>query len=202
MGSLSDLDSYTQALGASVRANTHVVAWSFGGLLAMRLATDFPAVVKKILFIASTAKFINQNSAIDPRWFNQFQFEFEKQPQVVLKKFLSLQTKGDEFAQSTLRQLREVSPVTTYDFHECKLGLSLLGKLDLTEELKQLSCATAFVHGECDAVLPVEAGRAAAALCGAKFFSIPEAGHAPHVSHPQHVSKIISNFFPSEYDDN
>ena len=104
---------------------------------------------------------------------------------------MALQAKGDEFAKQTLRQLRDVSDIDRYDIRECKFGLTMLEDLDLSGELARLTCEAAFIHGESDAVLPLGAGRTAASLCNARFYTIPAAGHAPHVSHPQQVSGVI-----------
>lgn len=193
--SLQDPDAYIRTLASLVATKTNVVAWSFGGLLAIKLADAYPALINKIAFIASTSKFVHHEVAISPHWFKKFQLEFVNQPGAALKKFLSLQATGDEFTQSTTRRLREVSPIKTYDYYECSLGLSLMENLDLGAELKRLPCKVAFIHGECDAVLPIQAGRTAAALCNAAFYSIPVAGHAPHVSHPHQISELILNFF-------
>ncbi len=188
---MHDLNEYIAALAASINAATQVVAWSLGGLLAIRLAMAAPKRITNIVFIASAARFVDLETAIDPAWFETFQSDFKNRPEATLKKFLTLQTKGDEFAQTALRQLRASLPVDRYDYNECDLGLSMLANLNLDRELKRLPCSAGFIHGECDAVLPVRAGRAAAAKSGAKFYSIPAAGHAVHVSHPQLVSEYI-----------
>ena len=199
--SLSDLNEYIDALAASIKVATNVVAWSLGGLLAIRLALVAPKLINNIVFIASAANFVNQETAINPDWFEKFKSDFRNCPEAMLKKFLALQTKDDEYGQSTLRQLRKILPVEQYDLKECELGLSLLANLNLNSELKRLPCSAGFIHGERDAVLPIQAGRAAAAVCSAKFYSIPAAGHAVHMSHPQLVSEIILNFLNAERDE-
>lgn len=182
-------------LAKSIKYSTHVVAWSLGGLIAIRLATSFPALVNKIVFVSSAARFVSQEKGIDPGWFDQFQREYDKQPIAVLKKFLALQVKGDEFSKTTLRQLRAANSIDLYNLDECRFGLSLLQELDLVAELKQLSSALAFVHGERDAVLPICAAQNSADLGNAEFYSIPAAGHAPHVSHPEEVANFIMDYF-------
>lgn len=193
--SIRDLDNYIEKLAATITTSNYVLAWSLGGLVAIKLATNFPALVSKIIFIASTTQFVNSKSAIDPVWFKQFQLDFKCQPKIVFNKFLALQAKGDEFAKHTLRQLRDVSAIEDYDLGECEFGLAMLEDLDLSGELAHMACDAAFIHGESDAVLPIAAGRTAANLCNAQFHAIPSAGHAPHVSHPQQVSSVIMDSF-------
>ena len=75
------------------------------------------------------------------------------------------------------------------------MGLGLLEQLDYIKELQSLSCETIFIHGEQDAILPLTSGEAAARLANATIFKIAAAGHAPHLSHAQHVAEIINDFF-------
>ena len=199
--SLHDLNEYIAALAASIKAATNVVAWSLGGLIAIRLALAVPERITKIVFIASAARFVDEETAINPEWFEKFQSDFKTRPEATLKKFIALQAKGDEFAQSALRRLRATLPLDRYDYNECGLGLSLLANLNLDKELKRLPGIAGFIHGECDSVLPVQAGRAAAAECGVKFYSIPAAGHAVHVSHPKLVSENILKLLQLERDE-
>lgn len=193
--SIKDFDHYISILAKSIKHSTHIVAWSLGGLFAIRLAKKFPALVNKIVFVSSAARFVSQEVGIDPGWFDQFQRDYGKQPIAALKKFLALQVKGDEFSKTTLRQLRAASCIDLYNLDECRFGLTLLQELDLVVELKQLSSELAFVHGECDAVLPICAAQKSAELSNAKFYSIPAAGHAPHVSHPEEVANFIMDYF-------
>ena len=194
LSSLSNFDTYVNELAQSISATVYVVAWSLGGLFAIQLATNFPALVDKIFFVSSTPKFITNSSefGIEHEWFERFGHDFKRNPIQTLRKFLTLQAKGDEFAKTTLQQLRKYCRMEDFDLAECQYGLNLLGKLDLSNELINLSCKSVFIHGECDAVLPCSEGREAASKAKAKFYLVPSAGHAVQVSHPQILAHYIS----------
>ena len=191
--SLSNLDGYVNELAESLSDSVSVVAWSLGGLVAIRLATYFPAKVNKIIFVASTSKFVVDGNelGIERAWFDKFEQDFKSKPLQTLKKFFALQVRGDKFAKETLQQLRTYCEIKEFNLEECAYGLNLLGQLDLSDELIKLPCKSLFIHGECDAVLPVAAGRLAASKVDAKFYSIPLAGHIPLLSHPQVVAKYL-----------
>ena len=194
--SLNNFDQYVTGLAEDVDAATNLVAWSLGGLTAIRFASLFPSLVSKIVFIASTPCFIDKetNIGIDYSWFQQFVHEFDQNPRAVLKKFLALQSKGDEFSKVTLKRLREYSCIEEFKIDECRHGLNLLSQLDLSIELGQLECPKIFIHGEGDVILPIQAGQHAAKLANAELVSIPLAGHAPHVSHPDQINDLLLNY--------
>lgn len=195
--SLKNFDQYVKELAAYIDDATNIVAWSLGGLIAIRLTSLFPSLVSKIAFIASTPCFVNQqtNIGIDYAWFQQFMCEFEQKPRIVLKKFLTLQTKGDEFGKTTLQDLRKHCRIEIFNLDECRHGLNLLAQSDLSQELQQLSSPKIFIHGEGDAVLPIQAGLHAAKLADTELYAIPHAGHAPHVSHPSQVNELLFDYF-------
>ena len=52
-GSLGDVDDYIEKLALTITRPINIVAWSMGGLLAIKLATRFPDAVENICFISS-----------------------------------------------------------------------------------------------------------------------------------------------------
>ncbi len=192
---LSDVDQYIQMIGQSLDSPTEIIAWSMGGLIAIKLASQFRDLVGKVIFIASTPNFVSRSSrqpGLDSSWFETFKREFDEKPYIVLKRFLALQAKGDEFSKQTLIELREHCQLEQYNIEECRHGLRLLEYADYTNELTRLRCDSLFIHGECDAVLPLSAGRYAASLINSNLLTVPAAGHAPHVSHPLQVAEFIT----------
>ncbi len=194
---LSDIDGYIEKLAANITMPTNIVAWSMGGLLAIKLAVRFPRVVENICFISSTPKFVcagNKNSGIDYQWFNQFLKQYQSQPVTALKKFLTLQVKNDAAAKECLRFLKRVYDFESYDLVECGIGLRLLQQLNLSEELTMLKCKTSFIHGSSDAVVNLQSAQYAAYISNSPLSIISGAGHTPHVSQPEAVARIIKHY--------
>lgn len=63
---------------------------------------------------------------------------------------------------------------------------------DLGPSLGRIACPVAVVQGEADRLCPPERGRAlAAAIPGARFHLLPEAGHVAHLEQPDAVNAAI-----------
>jgi pimeloyl-[acyl-carrier protein] methyl ester esterase len=196
-GSLRDIDGYIEKLAATITMPTNIVAWSMGGLLAIKLAARFPDVVENICFISSAPKFVcvdNENAGIDYQWFNQFVSQYRTQPVETLKKFLTLQVKNDASARTCLRVLKRACNFENYDLIECGFGLELLQQLDLSGQLKALKCNTSFIHGSSDAVVNLQSVQHAAYISNSPLSIISDAGHTPHISQPDAVADIIKTY--------
>lgn len=196
-GSLANVDDYIETLGNRLKSPTHIIAWSMGGLLAIKLAARFPERIGKLCLIASVPKFVSKDktcSAIDYSWFSQFTKQYQKEPLATLSKFLTLQVSGDSNAKAALRFLKNVSHFQHYDLMECGRGLNLLGQLDLLETMKTLKCPCLFVQGDKDAVVNPEITQHVASVTHANIKLLAGAAHAPHVSHPDEISEIILNY--------
>lgn len=196
-GSLGNVDDYIKNLAATITRPTNIVAWSMGGLLAIKLAIRFPDTVENICFISSVPKFVcvdNENSGIDYQWFTQFLDQYQSQPLATLNKFLTLQVKNDASLRTCLRLLKRACDFESYDLIECGFGLKLLQQLDLSDQLKALKCNTAFIHGSTDAVVNLQSVQYAADISNSPLSIISDAGHTPHVSQPDAVADIIKNF--------
>lgn len=195
--SLSNMGDYIEKLAATIKAPVNVVAWSMGGLIAILLATRFPALVNSICFISSVPKFVNadnQNTGIDYQWFNKFVDQYQNSPAETLKKFLTLQVKNDSLARNCLRVLKDACDLNNYNITECGYGLNLLQQLDLLKQLQSLKCKTLFIHGDSDAVVSLESAQYAASISNSPLVVIAQAGHVPHISRPAEVASIINNY--------
>jgi pimeloyl-[acyl-carrier protein] methyl ester esterase len=196
-GSLGDVDDYIEKLALTITRPINIVAWSMGGLLAIKLATRFPDGVENICFISSVPKFVcadNVNAGIDYQWFNKFLDQYQSQPLATLNKFLALQVKNDSSVRTCLRLLKKACDFENYDLIECGFGLKLLQQLDLSDQLKVLECNTAFIHGSSDAVVNLQSVEYAAKISNSPLSIISGAGHTPHVSQPDAVADIIKNY--------
>ena len=73
---------------------------------------------------------------------------------------------------------------------------TLLEREDLTDRLTGIAAPALVIHGTADAAIPTElAERLATGLPNCRgFVTIPDAGHASNVSHPEPVNEAISAF--------
>ncbi len=195
--SLIDVDGYIEKLAVTISMPTNIVAWSMGGLLAIKLAARYPELIENICFISSVPRFVsvdNENAGIDYQWFNQFCEQYQMQPIATLNKFLALQAKNDASVRTCLRFLKKACDFERYDLIECGVGLKLLQQLDLSEQLKTLRCKTSFIHGSSDAVVNLQSVQHAAQMSNSPLSIIADAGHVPHISQPDNVAHIIKTY--------
>ena len=192
--SLCNIEAYIEKLASQIHKPTNLVAWSMGGLLAIKLAARVPEFIQSVCFISSVPKFVcadNENAGIDYDWFNNFMSQYQQDAISTLNKFLVLQVKNDTFARPALRLLKSACVFDEYDLVECACGLELLQQQDLSEQLMNLQCKKIFIHGGRDAVVNMQAAQNAAVSSNAQFCLVSNAGHAPHVSHPNNVAEFI-----------
>ncbi len=80
---------------------------------------------------------------------------------------------------------------------EAALALHLLAsETDLRHDLPRITQPTLVLHGEADALVPVEEARQLAkALPNAKLAVLKGAGHVPTMTYPLEVAREITNFF-------
>ena len=73
---------------------------------------------------------------------------------------------------------------------------NLAGDVDLRAELSKIAQPTLILHGEADALVPVQAAQGLAKMLpNAKLVLLPGAGHVPTMTRPVEIAQEIMNFF-------
>ncbi|MGZ5121481.1 MAG: alpha/beta fold hydrolase [Burkholderiales bacterium] len=204
-GGVPQCEPYTvHAMAASLATNApercFVAGWSLGGLVALAWARLAPRQVEGLVLLGTTPSFVQRKdwtTAIEARVLQEFVEALERDCAGTLKRFLSLQTQGDDAARDVLRDLRtalkrgEVSSEKTLT-----QGLQLLLDTDLRTTLPWIVQRTLVIHGERDVLTPLAAGEfLASALPSVRLVPIPGAAHAPFLSAPDAVSRAMLEFF-------
>jgi len=190
------VDKLAESYLSSDQSASHVLAWSMGGLIAIRLAARHPDCVKSIVFIASTPKFVspdNLRSGIDFEKYLALKKNFVVNPAATIKSFQALQVVGDENARSVLKQFRSYEDVSSQNMSELHVGLELL-ETDFSEQLSSLACSKYFILGADDAIVDCHNAEYFAQQSESEWVSWPHIGHAPLLSCPQRVAEQISSF--------
>ena len=77
-------------------------------------------------------------------------------------------------------------------------ALAMRDRADSTADLPNITVPVLWLHGEEDALMPIEGARASAAkVPGAKFVSIPKGGHVSPMENPEAVNAAIQEFLQS-----
>lgn len=185
--------------------NTLMLGWSLGGQVAMRIALDQPEVVGKLILVGSTPRFVNVNGlsaqkqwqfGIEASVFEKFTKSVQLDYQKTMMQFLSLQCMGSKFSTFTLRALRSKfaeRPAPTQQLLQDALDILL--NTDLRQEIANIAQPTLIIHGDKDALAPVQAANwLRQHLPNALLRVIAGASHAPFLSHTDPFVDAIEEF--------
>lgn len=197
-------DKYTLAeLAALIEPcipdNATLLGWSLGGLLAQQFAIDFPTRLKRLVLVASSPKFCEQDSwrGIKAGILEQFEKQLELDFSKTLKRFLAIQALGSESARDDIKQIQHY--VQNYPLPSefaLKQGLNLLSETDLRDQLKQIAVPTHRLYGRLDSLVPQQAIAQIEAFHKSTSMQVfPHASHAPFISHPKDFLMAIDTIF-------
>jgi pimeloyl-[acyl-carrier protein] methyl ester esterase len=182
------LPDLSQVVAAVAPASAIWVGWSFGGLIAQRLAIDRPERVTKLVLVASSPCFVRRRDwphAMQFQVLRMFAETLGRDYQTTLRRFLALEVHGSEHATEQLRLLRKI--VFQHGKPDTAIlsdALTILENEDLRGELKHIRCPTLLLMGRRDSLVPASAGAAIQTLLpDARLQVFAKAGHAPFFSH-------------------
>ena len=186
----SDLGELAASIGARLPPACTLIGWSLGGMVAATLAAAGHPSIRRLVLIATTPRFVagpDWRHGLASEVVEEFAGELERDYQGLVRRFLSLQARGDEQASALLRTLRaQVFARGEPDRAALRAGLDILRRADLREAACRIGVPTLVVAGERDRLtLPGAASWLAGHIPGARLVMIPGAGHAPFLSHPQ-----------------
>lgn len=187
------IDRIADRVTDAVEAPAHWVGWSLGGLIAIAAARRAPAAVGRVTLIASSPRMASGPDwpGIDRLELERFRRELEVEPMATHDRFLTLQVRGSRGGRSVLRALRSaVAADGLPSMGALMTGLDQLRQSDLRSDLDALSCPVDVVLGECDSLVPVAVAGHLEAL-GVAVRIIPDAAHAPFISHPDAVTDAL-----------
>lgn len=195
---LRDLNEVTRAIAERFPDSVHVSAWSLGALIALAWVRSHPKQVRKLALIAATPSFAARE---DWPWgwsretLQSFERDLLRDPDRTFKRFLFLQVQGETSPRKSLRALRQtMSETQTPSLGSLAAGLRILKESDLRKEAGQVAAPTLVMHGDRDAVIPVQAARwLAAQMPNASLRIFSGCGHAPFLS--RHVAGELGQFF-------
>jgi pimeloyl-ACP methyl ester carboxylesterase len=183
-----------------------VAGYSWGGLLALLYAIEFPARVERLALV-SPAPAWRQAREESERRFAERNLAPELQ-----RRRAELRTSGlkEQDPAAYARRLFELS-VAPYFFDPSRARdltpfrvtgrtqqevWSSLGDFDLRDSLAGLSLPAAVLHGQDDPI-PLDSARTVARLLKAELQVVPHCGHVPYVEAFEQFVQLMDGFLPT-----
>ncbi len=185
---VADVDAFMEAVGIE---KATLVGDSSGGLIAQRVALDYPHRVSRLVLIGSPTTLVN-NDAV-----REFGKEIVALEDPISPEFVREFVSGtlhypvpEEFLERVVSESLKVPARVWRDYYE-----GVLLTVDDTTRLGEIGAPTLILWGEQDAILPrEEQERRAAAIPNATLRVYPETGHLAHWVRPEWVVRDLEAF--------
>lgn len=194
------LDDMAALLAQQMPQRCLVCGWSLGGQVALAWAARAPQQVARLALIATTPCFTQRADwphAMEADVVRDFAEGLSTDYAATLKRFLSLQARGDAQAKQVVQQLKSsLLGRAAPDSAVLGQGLEILLNADLRERLGAISQPALVVHGDHDMLTPPAAGEyLSRGLPNARLVRLHRAAHAPFVSDVKGTGALLKRFF-------
>jgi pimeloyl-[acyl-carrier protein] methyl ester esterase len=184
---------------ASSARGCYLLGWSLGGMVALALAAKRPDLMRRLILVATTPKFLHSPDwppGMDPKALADMAARVVTDFHATVRDFLMWQVHGDEHARPALKELRaKVTAGGEPNPQALRAGLETLSAVDLRSRLPDIDIPALVISGERDRLSHPDAGRAlAAGLRHGRFSLLERAAHAPFLSHGAAFCKQIEHF--------
>lgn len=207
---LSQADDYDYSLAKSseqifkivnekLNRNAIWLGWSLGGLVALKIASQYPDKIKKLILLSSNPAFIKKSDwvhAVEASVFDTFASDLLDDIEGTIKRFVSLQLHGSDDSRQILKQFREIlfsKPMAGST--ALVKGLEKLQTEDMRAVYKSLSIPVLLLGGERDMLVPKTALHELHNIkADSDLYIIDKAGHAPFISNTNETAEAIMEF--------
>ncbi len=195
-----NLDYLVQHVLAVAPDNAIWIGWSLGGMVAMRIAAQFPERVSALVTVASNPQFVADEhwpQALKPELLQGFRNLLDEDWEGTLIRFLALQCKDSDSMRDDIRTLKEIVYFHGLPAQKAlRCGLEILRDVRLLDDVKRIQCPTLHVFGENDNLVPVSAASAIRAVQpAAQTAVIKGVSHVPFLSAPELFLQACQDFF-------
>lgn len=193
------LETWTDAVRASVPEKAIWLGWSLGGLIALHAAMHTPEIFDRLVLVASTPRFTTAPDwphAQSPEMLERFATDLRGDFRGTVEAFLTLQSLGDARAREHIRALRPLlfehgDP----DPAGLAAGLDILRDTDLRAGLADVQVPAWLIAGQRDRLTPPQAMAAMSERLGDAALEVRKgAAHAPFLSDPAAFARGLSEF--------
>jgi pimeloyl-[acyl-carrier protein] methyl ester esterase len=193
-------DKITEEIIAIAPPKAIWLGWSLGGLIALNIALQQPAIVSKLILVSSSPCFVAKNNwpGIDHKIFTKFCTALSEDVLNTVSHFLTLQLfpAPKNALQQHLSYLKTIihnKPLPEIKTLFC--GLEILQHTDLRSQLTNINCPVLFILGELDTlvkssikdILPHYSSHIATTV-------VANATHIPFLTQPKIFWQVLTRF--------
>jgi len=177
-----------------------LVGWSLGGMLAIRLAQHYTTRIKALVLVGSTPSFRQREDWLygcDTPTFAAFEQGIASQASKIMSRFFALMFHDTNISRSDYNKIvcQAVDKNHPPSMLALQQGLQMLSDWDLRAQLAHIKQPTLVLHGQQDAVIPVQAGQYLAEhIPHADWLCFEDAGHAPFLTHPESFHEMLESW--------
>jgi len=189
-------DAWVDACLAVAPRRAVWAGWSLGGQLLPRIVMRAPERVRALYGIAASPRFVVGDDwphAMPVELLRGFRARLEADPSATLQQFLALQVRGAVGARALMRRLKQGFAARPYpDSNALAAGLAWLRDGDTRADLAACPVPVHWLLGARDTLVPAAVAVDLRALRPALRVEIlPDAAHAPFLSHPADVAEWL-----------
>lgn len=172
----------------------HLLGWSMGGLFAAALAAKSPEQYSHLVWVASTAKFMEQEDwkGIKPEVLSMFQKQLAKDFRATTERFLAVQAMGSPNARKDISHLKSILAQTEEPNPDAlKAGLNWLESVDLRHQFNTLNIPTTRIYGSRDSLVPKQQMHGFNKTNDNSIL-FEDSAHTPFLNEPERFLKVLS----------
>ncbi|MSQ80654.1 MAG: pimeloyl-[acyl-carrier protein] methyl ester esterase [Candidatus Methylopumilus sp.] len=194
-----DLNHLAKVISKELPLNFDILGWSLGSLIALKMSLLYPNKINRIVLVGGTPCFINQANwsyGVDVKDFNDFANKLFKNYKSTMINFYTLQLMHSKNIKVLIKKLKKMNEeLDSQEVKSLQLGLDILLKNDLRNEINQIKHQTLLMVGELDRLTPKSASLwMKSQLKQGQLKVIEGASHIPFLSHPEIFFNHLDQF--------
>ena len=194
-----DLNHVVEVISESLPTSFDILGWSLGSLITLKMSLMYPEKIHRMVLVGGTPCFINQidwSHGVDIRDFNDFANKLFKNYKSTMINFYTLQLMHSKNSKLLIKKLKQIDEAENPpDVKSLQLGLDILLKNDLRDDINKIDHQTLLIVGDMDRLTPKSASMwLESHIKKGQLKVIEGASHIPFLSHPDEFFRHLDRF--------
>ena len=194
-----DLNHVVEVISESLPTSFDILGWSLGSLITLKMSLMYPEKIHRMVLVGGTPCFINRTDwshGVDVRDFNDFANKLFKNYKSTMMNFYTLQLMHSKNSKLLIKKLKQIDEAENPpDVKSLQLGLDILLKNDLRDDINKIDHQTLLIVGDMDRLTPKSASMwLESHMKKGQLKVIEGASHIPFLSHPDEFFRHLDRF--------